>query len=926
MFSLHRSLSTALAIIVCSVGHAVVVAEDAYFDIPSNELQISTGKLPETARDSAPTPFWAERNAPWPWVVLEGREEAYVRSPSLSSFPEGIVIRAPKGKDLRGLLATPSADGKGWQQIRFTIPATAAKPAAREVFNRAKLAHYDRLRNLNLPGAAWFRHQANQARQSLGDAIPADAVPRDQFQARNEFELAESYALFSGGRAVSENLQLDRQLLQRGNDESMVGIDTLTGITVTEIDWKPLIKDIVPQTDPLAKLIPADQHVLFVPSVAAALKLVKQMDSGETVVLRLAEPRIEDAGTLARYERQLGVSLRDLPSDTITSLALTGSDPYFRTGTDVAVLMETKQPTELAKVVSERIQNSSANFADASGKTGKVADIAYQGFVTPDRRLSSYVAQLPGAVVVTNSLAQLKKLASIQSGSTTIATLDEYKFFRHRYPRGDKDETGFVFLSDPTIRRWCSPQWRIASSRRTRNAAVLAELQAQHVVAIATGNVEPKTISTDLPMINGGELAITASGVVSSGQGTLACMTPIVETPIQQVTKTEADAYSAWRDGYQSNWSRVFDPIGLRLIVNDEQLSADLTVMPLIAGSDYREYIEVSQGAKIAAAAGDPHGALAHAVLALNTQSPRMQQWGAFAAGFMPNLRVDPLSWLGTSVSLYIDDDPVWQELHDMTPEERMEFGRQSMSRLPIAFHAEVSSPLKLAGFLAGLRAFIEQTGPGLTVWEPLTYRDQAYVRVRATDDAGDDFRDTAIYYSPSAQGLTVTPNEDVLKRAIDRRLARAAEKKPEPAADPAAAPMEPPHPWLGSNFCLQVDRKAIELGVSMQGIEVQRFMQGVAWSNLPILNEWKRRFPDQDPVEVHERLWATRPLCPGGGEYVWNAEWQTMESSVYGHPGEPLNGPAFPTALNQFQFGNFGVTFEDQGLRAQVEFQRDSP
>jgi hypothetical protein len=106
----------------------------------------------------------------------------------------------------------------------------------------------------------------------------------------------------------------------------------------------------------------------------------------------------------------------------------------------------------------------------------------------------------------------------------------------------------------------------------------------------------------------------------------------------------------------------------------------------------------------------------------------------------------------------------------------------------------------------------------------------------------------------------------------------------------------------------------------------MQRVMQNLAWSNLPILNEWKRMFPDQDPVEIHEQLWAARPVCPGGGEYVWNADWQTMESTVYGHPGEPRNGPAFPEALKQFEKGNFGVTFEEQGLRARAELLRESP
>mgnify|MGYP001098909831 CR=1 FL=1 len=68
--------------------------------------------------------------------------------------------------------------------------------------------------------------------------------------------------------------------------------------------------------------------------------------------------------------------------------------------------------------------------------------------------------------------------------------------------------------------------------------------------------------------------------------------------------------------------------------------------------------------------------------------------------------------------------------------------------------------------------------------------------------------------------------------------------------------------------------------------------MQEMSWSNLPILNEWKRLYPDQDPVKVHQRLWQVRLVDPAGGAYVWNEQYQTMESTKYGHPGAPKEGP----------------------------------
>ena len=80
---------------------------------------------------------------------------------------------------------------------------------------------------------------------------------------------------------------------------------------------------------------------------------------------------------------------------------------------------------------------------------------------------------------------------------------------------------------------------------------------------------------------------------------------------------------------------------------------------------------------------------------------------------------------------------------------------------------------------------------------------------------------------------------------------------------------------------------------------------------------------PDRDPVELHEQLWHIHLVCPGGGDYRWNDEWHTMESTVYGHPGEPKAGPSLPVSLLDIARGNFGITFQENGLRARVELTR---
>jgi hypothetical protein len=240
--------------------------------------------------------------------------------------------------------------------------------------------------------------------------------------------LVETYALFSGGRAISENLQLDRVPQGSLPEEATVDIDTIEGITVPEIDWKKLVKDLNPKLDPLAASIPADQHAVFFSTFSLAVLTADQAKIQGTPILHLAEPRSEDARTAERYQRQLGLSMaglgRLLGPKVAKSVALTGSDPYFRTGTDVAVLLETDKPELLENLLLAQIMVASQKTPGAKPERGEVKGLAYRGVRSPDRSLCSYVARLDHAVVVTNSLYQIERLAGVANKKTaSIASL-----------------------------------------------------------------------------------------------------------------------------------------------------------------------------------------------------------------------------------------------------------------------------------------------------------------------------------------------------------------------------------------------------------------------------------------------------------------------------------------------------------------------
>src|SRR5687767_3495487 len=99
----------------------------------------------------------------------------------------------------------------------------------------------------------------------------------------------------------------------------------------------------------------------------------------------------------------------------VETVAFTGSDPYLRTGSDVAVIFQARVPDALKGHVL-------AKHAAASKETGveptrgDVEGIEYTAVVSPDRAVSSHLLVHEKTVIVSNSAAQLRGLAEVIRG------------------------------------------------------------------------------------------------------------------------------------------------------------------------------------------------------------------------------------------------------------------------------------------------------------------------------------------------------------------------------------------------------------------------------------------------------------------------------------------------------------------------------
>lgn len=886
--------------------------------------------------DQITSRFWNQV----PYVQVESGGEFYpvsVNRPFDSFWTRAdYVIRVPHDRKAKCRVYWFVGTNKT-EQLDFELSPSDANPEQRDVFWQKRADYYRGLmwgRRTNA-GAAWFRHQYRESlAQIKTNIVPDDARERFLAQQRfiNDSNEERAFALVTGGRAISENLQLHDPLFVREDQQLNVDIDTLEGITVREYDWKTLVEGMDPGKDVLAHAIPFDQHGVFFRSFQGVVDLVDQMKSQGSDFVMLANAGGQDAQTRQFYERQLCVSLdsatRILGSQMIKSVAMTGGDLYLRTGSDVALLLE---PTEagrkaLVPLLIAQVTARAMQYSGAEPVSGTLNGVKYNGYRSADRRISTYIATIGETVVITNSLSQLSRLNAVASKQIeSLAGLDEYVFFRNRYPIDTPEETAFVFISDATIRRWCGAQWRIASARRTRAVAKMSEIQARQMDNLVNDTVTVGRVESDLDQIQAGVLSITASGVTSDIYGSLEFQTPISELEISKVSKAEATGYRRWREGYQSRWRNFFDPIGIQVSLSEGVFASDVSVMPLIAGSDYREIIELSQGVLIGEESGDPHKeAIGHVVLALNHESSLLRELNSMAGSFAPGLQVDIFSWIGDSVSVYADADPFWDEWIEVArsspsgrgfdSREAKDFLQDNLSRLPVAFRVEIASGFKLGLFLAGLRGFTESAAPGLLSWETLKHNEQPYVAISPSaidDDIPEDFR---IYYLATGKQLLFTFHKEMVHRAIDREKARAnGTVKDEDKAS-----------WYGSNFGVKITEQMKHLYMPLIESEMPEELRQMSWGNLPILNEWRKRYPGRDPVETHEEFWQRKLVCPGGGKYVWNEDAGQMESTVFGSPVNPKmpDEAPVPKVWRNLKSGEFGVSFEDDGVRAKVRLE----
>ena len=832
-----------------------------------------------------------------PYLVIENGEGYVVHTSRYyhTNFKKFAIAVCVDSKFLNSqdiILMLPNKNFKSWHKIKIKL--SDLKKTTEEQFLLCKYRHYENLLRRNSPGSAWFRHQARSAAKSYYEITKKRLKPLRSWRNRFSNRYQETFTLFSGGRALSENLQLDRILRLSPERKEQVKLKDIKGIEVEKYDWAPFLKKTKTKKDLLSYHIPEDQHALFFPNFKSMLKILDEVDRCGVPAFQLLEIKSQDELTAQKYKTQLCLEndfiSRLIGSSLINSTAITGSDPYFYTGTDIAILFEAKHKS-LFSTIKAKQKLALQIFPDAKVVNGKIKNIKYTGVVTPNRKVCSYAISWDNIVVVSNSLKQLEKLIAVKNKKQkALAYSPEYKFFRQRYLKKD-EEDALLILTDATIRRWCNPKWRIATSRRIRAGAIISELQAANLKELVSGKVKKRKINSSYNLDNIAPLSIDKNGIQSQTYGNLDFLTPVCELEFDKVTKAEAEAYKRFSRMYQRNWRDFFDPIAIKFIVTPVKIETDICVFPLIIGSDYRELVSLSSGSTLKTDSGFPHDTIIHYVLSINPKSPLIENVKRWL--FRRSRLKDPLGWLGNYFSVYADPSDLWKKIANAPDFNKIM--EQEYRNLPFAVHIESKNQKKLEQFLKFVQMMVRGN------WKDSSYKNYKYYSVKPYIFGN---KSVEIFILPAPKALIIANNISIIKNYLDNP--KPINKK-----------------WLGKNLAVELRKTFLRFIEASSRKYYKKNLKVSCWNNLPVLNEWKRLYPDQNPVDLHKKWWKVQLLCPAQGKYIWDKNYYTMQSTKLGSPVKEKTKTYPASPLDYVKNIQFGLTFEHNGLRAKILLRR---
>jgi hypothetical protein len=256
-------------------------------------------------------------------------------------------------------------------------------------------------------------------------------------------------------------------------ERKIVPLAELEGPAVKSHPWKKMLAGRKPEIEPLACMVPSDFYYIHFRSLSSLLDLAELVDLGTTHFGNQAWCEAFSQCTGERIQKQLLLTTgnRELLELLVKDIALVGSDPFAREGSDVTVLIRfNRRRCRLANSIA----TAAKERPDAHRSHGTCLGVPFEHLETPDREICIYVAYPQENLQVrSNSLAALERVLAAIKGRDAeghrvhrLGDSAEFAYIRTLYPCGAEEEDGLMYLSDTFIRRLVGPQLKLTERRR----------------------------------------------------------------------------------------------------------------------------------------------------------------------------------------------------------------------------------------------------------------------------------------------------------------------------------------------------------------------------------------------------------------------------------------------------------------------------
>jgi hypothetical protein len=719
-------------------------------------------------------------------------------------------IRRPKseqGRAVAGSIFVASYDDEPGHRFSFHAAVDAAKKSDASLPARWADALSAALHGQG--SSAWYAFAADRIKVPFAVKESAKAkarASRPGIAVRGpRTDLMELMDTTTGALSIQESLQMDRPLLLRAaHEKASVAIGTLKPPKSAAHPWDDLARQLgkTAPAEPLAAMVPAEFYYLRATDLDVLFQLSDQVDAWATPMVGALDREAAVQDLAGRYETQLGLArtalARAFGKEVVAQVALVGSDPYLREGSDVSVLFQVKQRALFEGGLAGTLATRAREHGSVAATTTAYQGVDVKIMTSPDGAVRQHRATVGDVEIVSNSLGAMKRvLDAIKGKRPRLADEKDFAYLMARDAGVRADALGF--MGDRFVGEVVGPRQKVLEARRQ---IALAELMTPGFAALLHGwmtgkspasvdeLVAEKLLSKDeLKHGGGAPIAWKPGEAARSVFGTPGALTPLLDLPEPTlVTESERDAYERFSRTYETYWRTYIDPAAIRIAsdpaATGTTLSADLRIVPLIDGTDYREILEMAGDARVEVPA---LGSGARGVIGIGQDARVRSELSHLVRGFAGKHDFG-LDFLGDWAMAGVDDRPAVAQavaatqgdLPQLPGGERHHVDEiAALATVPAYVAIGIKSMTGAALALAAIHGIADDVLPGVITWGEIgKERDVALVRIAMPEDfgRGRDEGDAApkqpktnqIYYALSHGVFLASLSERTLRRLVD--------------------------------------------------------------------------------------------------------------------------------------------------------------